>query len=260
MTKNKKLLFVALPLLLIALGVYTVIWYKIAAEIERQVGIAWTDIEAKGAKITAERPKPYGYPFTPMVSFRGSITEGNGRLWTIPEITLRGFFVPGSDVQLLLPAGATLNGPDFPRPIVVQTAGLRAHIPGNMPRAFTQSALKAWQQAGGEIPIREAAFQSDPLRGRGEGALYLDSSLQIAGSLQVRIFGMGDLLADLTERGILQGRSALTAQSFLQLLNQTDPVTGETFFDAPLKIQNRGVFIGPMRVGIIPEIFWADPT
>ena len=68
----------------------------------------------------------------------------------------------------------------------------------------------------------------------------------------------GTLLADLTEKGVIKGKSAVMAQSFLQMLIQRDPVTGETFFVTGIRIQNRGVFLGPLRVASLPEPPWND--
>ncbi len=252
----KKTLYVLLALLILGVVGYYVVWFKLATELDRQVDSAWQETQASGATIVGIKPKVAGFPFSPTVTFSGTITEKNGTGWSLPKITFRGFPLPGFAQHLEAPQGLEIAGPLFPRPIQLDEAFLTIRLPLNLPTAFNETSVRAWQQANGEMPVERISFKAKELSVSGQGVLSLDDKLQPSGQIMTRVVGMDALLADLTEQGVMKGQSAIMAQSFLQMINQKDPQTGEVYFETPIRIQNRGVFLGPMRVGNLPEIVW----
>ena len=256
MKKMRTAFYVLLALLLIGVVGYYVVWFKLATELTRQVDNAWESTEASGASIIGNKPKVAGFPFAPTVTFSGTITERNGTGWNFPEITFRGFPLPGFAQHLEAPKGIEIVGPLFPRPIELDEAYLTIRLPLNLPTSFTETTVRDWQKANGELPVERISFKAKELSVNGKGVLSLDDKLQPSGQIMTRVVGMDALLADLTEQGIMKGQSAMMAQSFLQMINQKDPQTGEVYFETPIRIQNRGIFLGPMRVGNLPEIVW----
>jgi hypothetical protein len=246
----------AILLILLAFAGYAYVWRHIADRIDQQIDIAWSDAESFGIVITGEKPQVYGFPFFPTISFQGTVTGPAQTTLTIPEAILRGFPVQGFPVKMEMPSGLTINSPGFLQPIVVTEARFRIQLPFNLPRSFNQADLKAWQATGEHIPIKELHIKSSLLSIDGEGYIGLDDKLEISGLITSRVAGMDALLADMTEKGVIKGKSAVMAQSFLQMLIQRDPVTGETFFVTGIRIQNRGVFLGPLRVASLPEPHW----
>lgn len=256
MSKTKKLGIGLLSIALLIFAAYSAFWFVVAKQIDEQIATIWVSMGAAGAKTDAVKPKAHGYPFPPIVTFKGDITEENGTLWTFPELTYRGFPLPGFKMALDAPQGFGIQGALFPQPVSVDEGYISITLPTNLPGNMTVENLTAWQQAGGQIPIDALYFRSGELKIQGLGYLNLDEQLQLAGQVDARIVGMGMLLQDLTSRGILNGGSAVMAQNFLNVLSQEDPVTKERFFVTQIKIQKRGVFFGPLRIGYMPEINW----
>lgn len=242
--------------LLAVFFVYTIFWFIVAAQINKQIETLWVSMSAGGAKIEGEKPSVYGYPFPPAVTFSGQITEQNGTLWTFPELSYHGFPVAGFSMALDAPKGFSLQGVLFPQPIKVDEGYIYVTLPRNLPANMNVAHLRSWQQAGGHIPIDALLFKSGNLLIRGNGFFSLDDKLQLAGEVDARIDGMDDLLQELSTRGILKGGSVSMAQSFLTALSQQDPETGSNYFITQIKIQKRGVFFGPLRIGFMPEIVW----
>lgn len=256
MRLQKKISVTLATLLAVIALAYAVFWWTVAKQISAQIDTLWISMTAGGAQIEGAKPEPYGFPWPPAVTFSGTITEANGTVWDLPELTLHGFPLPDSRVGLDAPKGLTLQGPLFPRPVQISLARLLVFLPANLPRSMSIQDLSAWQQAKGEIPIEYLELRAGELNISGGGALQLDTDLQIAGSIAIRITGMEAMLQELAERGILKGQGAQAAQSFLQLLTQVDPVTQQKYFDSEIKIQRRGVYLGPLRLGSLPEIKW----
>lgn len=252
----KKALYTSLALFVVALVAYYVFWFTLATALTQQVDSGWEATEASGARIIGEKPKVGGFPFAPKVTFSGMITESNLTSWSIPKIEFRGYPLPGFTQYLELPKGVEISGPAFRRPVVLDEAYLTVRLPLNLPTTFNETTVRAWQQAQGALPVERISFKAKELSVTGSGVLSLDEKLQPSGQIMTRVVGMDALLADLTEEGILKGQSAIMAQSFLQMINQKDPETGEVYFETPIRVQNRGIFLGPMRVATLPEIVW----
>jgi hypothetical protein len=235
---------------------YSAFWVVVARQLDAQFDTIWVSMGAAGAQTDATKPTAYGYPFPPTITFTGAITEENGTRWTFPELTYRGFPIPGFRMALDAPQGFGIQGPLFPQPVTVDAGYISIALPTDLPRNMDVKNLTAWQQAGGSIPIEALYFKSGELRIEGAGHVTLDEQLQLAGQVDARVVGMGMLLQDLSAREILKGGSVVMAQNFLNALSQEDPVTGERFFVAQIKIQKQGVFFGPLRIGYVPEIMW----
>lgn len=256
MSAIKKISIAAGIILVAVFAVYTIFWFIVSAQINKQIDTIWVSMSAGGAKIVGEKPSVSGYPFPPTVIFSGQITEENGTLWTFPELSYRGFPVAGFSMGLDAPKGFSLQGALFPRPVNIDEGYIYLTLPRDLPGNMNVRNLTVWQQSGSHIPINALLFKSGNLLIRGNGFFALDDKLQLAGEVDARIDGMDELLQELSARGILKGGSISMAQSFLTALSQQDPQTGSNYFVTQIKIQKRGVFFGPLRIGYMPEIVW----
>lgn len=256
MSIAKKLGIIFFIAIALAFAAYSAFWVVVAKQIDSQISTVWVSMGAAGTKTDGVQPKVSGYPFPPTVTFKGTVTAEDGTRWTFPELTYRGFPLPAFHMALNAPQGFGIQGALFPQPVSVDEGYLSIILPSNLPGSMSIENLTAWQQAGGVIPIEALYFRAGELKIQGMGKLNLDEQLQLAGQVDARIVGMGMLLQDLTARGVLQGGSAVMAQNFLNVLSQEDPVTKEKFFVTQIKIQKRGVFFGPLRIGYVPEINW----
>ncbi len=252
----KIILLVTLSLLLIAAVGYTIFWKQLETHINQQIDTMWADAATQGVVITGEKPRMTGFPGLPTIKFQGTITDATGLLMTCPEITYTGFPLPGQRMKLDLPAGVTITGYGRPEPVIVNEAHLYILLPYNLPRGVEAADMQAWQASGGAIPIESLFLRTDILKIEGQGTIGLDEKLQLSGLIDTKMVGVDALLADLAERGVMQGKSAAMAQSFLQMMIKHDPLTNEPYIQTPLRIQNRGVFLGPLRVASLPELFW----
>ena len=252
----KLLLIILIPIVLIGGVIYHAFWKQLEKHINQQIDTIWVDAQTSGMAITGEKPRLEGYPGVPVVRFQGSITDATGLTMNFPDITYRGFPVPGSRMTLDMPSGVTMTGPVLPEPVVVREAHLYIKLPYNLPSGPEEAYIRAWQANGGTIPIESLYLKTDLVRMAGEGFIGLDEQLQLAGTINAKVVGLDALMADLTEKKIMEGRSAIMAQSFLQMLIQHDPVTQEPYVQTAIRIQNRGVFLGPLRVASLPELFW----
>lgn len=257
MKKPLKFFLILIGLLLMIAGAgYIVFWKNLETQVNGQIDILWADAQSSGVIITGEKPRVSGFPFIPRIHFQGTITDATGLLLTCPDITYSGFPVPGSRMKLDFPAGLTVSGAGLPQPTIVNEAHLYIRLPYNLPRGAEEAQIRAWQASGGTVPVESLHIKTDLLDVSAEGTVGLDEQLQISGLLNARIAGLDALLADLSEKGVIRGQNAIAAQSVLQMLIQRDPVTGETFFQTAIRLQNRGVYLGPLRVGSLPELFW----
>ena len=252
----KIILWITLPVILLGAGAYFVFWKQLETHINQQIDTLWADAQASGVVITGEKPQMSGFPGLPTIKFQGTITDATGLMMMCPEITYTGFPVPGSRMKLDLPAGMTITGYGLPEPVTITEAHVYIMLPYNLPLGVEAKHMQAWQASGGAIPIESLHLKTDILTVDGQGTIGLDEKLQLAGTITTKIIGMDALLADLAERKVIQGKSAVMAQSMIQMLIQNDPVTGEPFFQTALRIQNRGVFLGPLRVASLPELLW----
>ena len=261
MSRLKKTGIVLASLAVLLFAAYSAFWWTVSSQISRQIDTLWISMGAGGATTTAEKPEPYGFPAPPTITFKGTVTEANGTIWNFPDLTYRGFPLPGFMMALETPQGFSIQGPMFPHPIEISEASLFVLLPHDLPGSMNSETLRVWQEKGGTIPIEYLLIKSGELNVLGQGFFALDEQLQLAGTVNARITGMESLMATLTEKGVLKGEGAVMAQSFLQMLTKVDPVTQQKFFDTQIKIQKRGVFLGPLRIGYMPEIVWdAAPT
>jgi hypothetical protein len=144
----------------------------------------------------------------------------------------------------------------MPRPIPIDQLRLDLDFPSNFPLHMTLQTMSVWRDKGGQIAIPNLVILSSSLTLAGNGFLELDQNLQPSGRINLKVTGFEDLLTRLEQDGIMKGPSVKITRSFAQMMTKTDPETNSSFIMTELRIQDQGIFLGPMRIGTIQKINW----
>ena len=120
----------------------------------------------------------------------------------------------------------------------------------------TRRAAEAWRDGGGTVELAGFVLRWDGLDISGDGTLALDGELQPTGAMTLSVQGFGTVIDTLVARGVIRPGPAATARTILGLMART-PKEGHTpVLKAPLSIQNRKLFVGPVRLAELPAIVW----
>lgn len=245
-------------LTVIAVAVYCYAWIAYVGQAQKQIDLAWKNAPADyNIALTGDKPDIGGFPFTPHVTYAGRVTHNpSGFYVDVPELTYRGFPAPTQIQELTAPKGFVLNVPVMGRTITVTSASMMVNWPRYFPMQLDKAGMAAWQKQNDPLVIHAVAFETPDIKASGSGMIGLDESLQIAGYINLRIVGLEKLLTASEADNPNNPHSMDTAKQFLQMLSNTDPVTGETYFDTTLRLENKGVYFGPMRIAAIPDMPW----
>jgi hypothetical protein len=253
--KSNKIL--SLLFALIALGlIYSLYWYATAQIVQKQIDKIWTEQFATDFSIVGEKPSLSGFPLRPTWSFSGSLQDTSKLNWEIKDMHLKGVPLPAHHVTLESQQGLQISNAFMPRPIPIDQLRLDLDFPSNFPLHMTLQTMSAWRDKGGQIAIPNLVILSSSLTLAGNGFLELDQNLQPSGRINLKVTGFEDLLTRLEQDGIMKGPSVKITRSFAQMMTKTDPETNTRFIMTELRIQDQGIFLGPMRIGTIQKINW----
>ena len=133
-------------------------------------------------------------------------------------------------------------------------ASLMGHIaPGRLP-----DSLAAWRDSGGTLEVHQLAVTYGPLSGRVTGTLALDAALQPIGALTAKLGGFFDAVDGLRKAGLVGARQAVMAKVVLGVFAKRPPGGGAATLNAPLTIQDRRLYVGPVDLAEVPAIRWRD--
>lgn len=253
-------LWVVCLIALAGFSVYTALWHWGAQKIHEQIGLIY--LSAANHDITIESdfggPSVGGFPGKHHIHFSGRIGDGRRRI-DIARLDIQGFFLPGQRVKISLPQGFSLHDAWHMQDGALWSADrldIEAVIPSPLPRTITQADMRVWHDAGGTLDITRIALRKDELTGEGHGNLHLDQDLQPAGTMNMRISGFIPFVARLRDQDYISQRDAMVAGTILSGLSQPDPETNVRYVDLPLILQNRTIFAGPLRLGMLDLVVW----
>lgn len=135
-----------------------------------------------------------------------------------------------------------------------------AHLLGPLPPSLDTAAFKSWRDAGGTIEVTRLLARFGPLTISAEGTLALDPEMQPMGAGTGRIQGFSQALDALAATQVIRLNDAKAAKSFLALLARPPTPGAEPQLTAPLTIQDKKLFVGPVAVMQMPHIQWPGPT
>ncbi len=243
-------------LLVLLLTTYTAFWFWMAGEIRKEMDALPAEAAKNGVQIVPGAMGVRGYPLIHEAWFSGSIAA-DGTVIEVPLLEARSFFLPQTPLSAEMPQGFNITHPAdasvwSPNYLLVQTV-----IPKSFPEFFRED-LAAWRDAGNRIVFGNIELGKNSLRLKGNGHVLLDANLQPAGEFNARITGHMDFLAWLQQQNHIETRDALIATAVLSGLSKTDPASNELYMEAALMLQNRMLFVGPLRLASLPPVVWAS--
>lgn len=158
-----------------------------------------------------------------------------------------------------LTVGLTAHGvtlPDGAPPALgreVKRAEVAARVLGRPPRPEPVS-LSAWSRDGGTVELDRLTLDWGPLALAMNGTLALDGDLQPQAALTADIRGAPAVLAAM--KPMMRPNDAAMARTVLAMLSRPTGPGGEPVITAPVTLQNRALFLGPLKVASLPRVVW----
>ncbi len=145
---------------------------------------------------------------------------------------------------------------DLPFGPKVRAFALAAQIMGRIPPERKAVALALWRDDGGTVEVKNLDLSYGPLKLQGSGTAAVDGLLQPVGAFTARIEGLFEAIDALRRRGIIRERDSITAKIILGVLSKKGVGGAAATLSAPLTIQDRRLYIGPVPLLRLPEVHW----
>lgn len=147
---------------------------------------------------------------------------------------------------ITLPPEAAALGPAMERAEATVRVQGRPPVP-------EPASLSAWSDGGGTVELDRLAVDWGPVRLSVNGTVALDRQLQPQAAMTMEIRGAQHALTAVS--AMMKPKEVNMARTVLALLSRP-AADGEPVVTAPLTIQSRTVYLGPMRVAALPEVVW----
>ncbi|MGQ9369920.1 DUF2125 domain-containing protein [Azospirillum sp. ST 5-10] len=207
---------------------------------------------------------PAGQPLEVRLRFEGltAATAGAGRAASIggldlvlaqPAVPPAGHAETGLSATVAVDALRPPTLADHPLGPVIERAQADLRVQGPLPRPEPAS-LTAWSRAGGTVELDRLALDWGPLKVAANGTLALDRDLQPQAAMTAEVRGAQEVLAAV--RDVIGDSQVRMAQLILGMLSRPAADTGEPVVAAPVTIQDRALFVGPLKVASLPAIRW----
>jgi hypothetical protein len=233
--------------------IYTLAWYAFTMKAQAHIDAL---IRTESLVITGTQTGFTGYPYPPEVHFSGTITHRSGLKIDTADLYYSGFPAPHQAQFLEASHGIKISSPYLERDLDFDSASIQIRPPYHLPYRGDQESVTKWKNSADPIIIDQLALTSGTLTILGAGTITLDDNLQLKADIAVHVSGADDLLNTLEET---HGKKNIAmARSFLNMLSKIDPQTGQSYFETTIKIQNKALYFGPMRISTLPEIQWAQ--
>ncbi|ANC91824.2 DUF2125 domain-containing protein [Azospirillum humicireducens] len=135
----------------------------------------------------------------------------------------------------------------------VKRTELTLRVMGAPPRPEPAS-LSAWSRNGGTVEVDRLALDWGPLGAVLSGTLALDAQLQPQAALTAEIRGAPAILDAV--KPMMRPNEAAIARTVLTMLARPTGPNGEPVVTAPVTVQDRALFVGPLRVAALPRVVW----
>lgn len=129
----------------------------------------------------------------------------------------------------------------------ISVAEIRGKIMGTVLPTLPDSALAAWNSAGGTMEIERFMLDWPPVKLEGDGTLALDQNLQPIAALSAKMQGLTRLADTLQQTGDLTASAADSLRSTAH---------GQSVVATPVTLQNGKVWVGPIAIIDQPQIQW----
>jgi hypothetical protein len=132
----------------------------------------------------------------------------------------------------------------------------RIDLLGTLLEGTPRRAAEAWRDSGGTVELAGLVLRWGDLDISGDGTLALDGELQPTGAMTLSVQGFGTVIDTLVSRGVIRPGPAATARIILDLMARIPKEGRAPVLKAPFSIQNRKLFVGPVRLAELPAIVW----
>lgn len=122
------------------------------------------------------------------------------------------------------------------------------------PPAPEPASLSAWSRNGGTVELERLAVNWGPMRLSLNGTFALDHDLQPQAAMTMEVRGAQETLTAL--QTLLKPKDVNMARTVLSMLSRPAADDGKPVVTAPVTIQSRALFLGPLRVAAVPEVVW----
>lgn len=245
----------AISLLFLAV-LYTGGWFFMAYKINQSMGQFYTtDAPALGYKFYGEQPKVYGFPLAPTITYTKGF-ENKSALVTFDELTVKGFPIPTFSLDLMIRNNLNIQDKNTRQSIDLDFLTARILIPTSLPKSSHQVDIQEWQESVGAIDVKDFTTAKSGMTIKAAGTIGLDTQLQPTLYQDATIKGHEALIEFLVETGALKPLPAALALSALNAMVQENPKTKEREVNLSIKIQDRVLFLGPMRTISLPRVNW----
>ncbi|MCB9991681.1 MAG: DUF2125 domain-containing protein [Rhodospirillales bacterium] len=233
---------------------YTALWFWMAAHIYDEVDDFIRDAQQHGMTVIIRDMEVKGYPMLPEAHVSGRISADD-IVVDIPALLVRSLFLPNKPIYIEAPEGVFVAEPADKAIWSLSRLVVDAIIPEYLPATITHEDLTQWRDAGNKIVINQFEAQKESLTISGSGNLELDDLLQPTGAFNAKTTGHMDFMIWLQQHGYIKTREAMLASTIMTGLSKTSE-EGETYMEAILTLQNRTLFVGPLKVAQLPMLVW----
>ncbi|NCC02856.1 MAG: DUF2125 domain-containing protein [Proteobacteria bacterium] len=130
------------------------------------------------------------------------------------------------------------------------------HLMGQLPAAFTDVAIRAWNDASGVIEIDDLTLRWGPLDLDAKGTVALSNELQPEAAFSAKVSGLEQAIGQLRDNGKLSERDVSLLLASVGVLGRQTGIAGSSGPILPLSVQNNGLYVGPVKLMDIPRLNW----
>jgi hypothetical protein len=259
--KNTRIITIGSLIILTGLLVsYSLFWWVMAGRIRVSVEDFQQQIEKEGYEVTSGTLDISGFPGPHRLSQEIAI-KGNGVNFKIPSLNTSGFFLPGAEVLVSLPAGVEIIEPADPYGLwSIKSAAVSFIVPDRVPAEFTAPDLRAWQEEGNELEFTGFDVKHKVSSIKGNGTIALDQQLQPEIQAKVMIEGHIEYLQEMIDAGLVEQRQGTLIAALLAAASKVDEDTGKLWLETGFSLKNRNLYVGPAKVASLPAIEWPYPA
>lgn len=144
---------------------------------------------------------------------------------------------------------------------MIDHAALRAVIEGTVSVSRwppDPASIASWRDQGGVMQVEHAALSIGDVMMDTDGTLAFDALLQPQAAFTVRVAGWQAALGALVSKGVMARRDAAMAVFVLGAMAQVPEGGGRKVVTAPMTIQDGAVYVGPIRIAVLPPMRWNE--
>lgn len=166
--------------------------------------------------------------------------------------TEAGLTLTGHMENILIPSG-------MPEPFGDKITALDTtlRVMGAVPDFRRPVSVATWNNSSGVVEFDKLHMEWGSLKMDAKGTIGFDDDLQPEGAFASTIGNHGQVLEALMKQGFIPQRQATMLNSALDVFAK--PASADSAIQVPITVQLNGIFLGPVRIFVFPEIDWPKP-